>query len=294
MFSYAVQQWATDLEYELLPKLKEQRVNILAPCGYSALSDRKTIRWPKFEYYYRKLIPTVIPLYDAVVYHSSQYQDYEFGLDHGFTNSVVIHNGVDDEEFTRKTINFREKFKITTKYMGLCVGNFYGTRKRQDRIIECVRQMNRPDFTMVLVGKEGPPLKDYKEIAQGLNVRFLTDISREDTVAAYHAADLFLLGSDNEASPLVIIEAKASKTPFVSTDCGNVREWKGGIVCPPERMAHYANRLIDDRQLYETLARDGWNEWKEKLTWEKVVDKYEELYLQLHYKKTKTRKTVRV
>ena len=220
------------------------------------------------------------------------YKDYEYAQNHGFTNSVVIPNGVCEEEFlSEPKVDFRSKYGINTRYMGLCVANFYGG-KGHERILKCLEQMNRNDFTVVFVGKEGDKLPLLRELASGMNVRICANIPRQDTVAAYHAADLFLFGSHNEASPLVIIEAKASKTPFVSTDCGNVREWKGGIVCPPERMAHYANRLIDDRQLYETLARDGWNEWKEKLTWEKVVDRYEELYLQLHYKISKTRNIV--
>ncbi len=286
MMNYAAQQWATDLAFEILPHVRHKRVNILAPCGYSALSDRKTIRWPIFTEYFKRTIPAYVPQYDAVVYHSSQYQDYEFGQDHGFRNSVIIHNGVDEEEFTKKpAINFREKYGVTTKYMGLSVGNFYGPRKRQDRIIEAVRQMNRPDFTMVFVGKEGPPLADYRKLAQGLKVQFLTDISREDTVAAYHSADLFMLGSDNEASPLVIIEAKASRTPFISTDCGNVREWQGGVVCSPEKMAFYANGILDDETIHASLAESGYREWKEKLTWESVVDRYEQLYLKLHAQK---------
>lgn len=141
---------------------------------------------------------------------------------------------------------------------------------------------------MVLIGKEGDALASLQTKSAGLsNIRFLINIPREDTVAAYHAADVFLFGSHIEASPLVIIEAKASKTPFVSTDCGNVKEWKGGIVCLPEEMAGNANRILDDESVRNQLAEEGYREWKEKLTWEAVVDKYEELYTRLHHSKRK-------
>jgi FkbM family methyltransferase len=286
MMNYAAQHWATDLVFKVLPSIKERRVNVMAACGYSALSESRTIWWPAFENYFNLIIPAYLPQYDAVVYHSSRYQDYEYAQNHGFTNSVVIHNGTDEQEFANTPkIDFRKKYKITTKYIGLCVANFYEQGKRQDRIIEVVRQMNRPDFTMVFIGKEGKTLAKFKRRASGLDIRFLTHVPREDTVAAYHSADLFLLGSDNEASPLVIIEAKASRTPFISTDCGNVREWKGGIVCPPEKMAFHANRILDDDAVRKNLAEEGWKEWKEKLTWEAVVDRYEELYSRLYFEK---------
>jgi len=287
MMNYAAQQWATDIAFTSLEATHGRRVNIIAPCGYSALADVRTIRWPQFTEYFNKIIPRVLPLYDAAIYHSSMYKDYEFAMLHGFQNSVVIPNGVDEEEFTKSpSINFREKYNITTSYIGLCVANFY-KGKGHDRVIEAVRQMNRPDFTMIFIGKDGDELQALKKQSDGLSVKFLVNISREDTVAAYHAADIFLFGSYIEASPLVIIEAKASKTPFISTDCGNVREWRGGIVCEPDEMAANANKVLNDELLRNQLAEEGYEEWKEKLTWTAVVDKYEDLYLRLHFEKTK-------
>ncbi|MFN3531095.1 MAG: glycosyltransferase [Candidatus Brocadia sp.] len=285
MMNYAAQQWATDLAFEVLQLTSKERVNIIAPCGYSALFDSRTIRWPQFADYFNRIIPTIIPQYDAAIYHSALYQDFEYAQNHGFTNSVIIPNAVDEEEFLRSPrINFREKYNIKTTFLGLCVANFY-PGKGHERVIKCVRQMNRKDFTMVFIGKEGEQLENIKAQATGLNVQFCVDIPREDILAAYHEADIFLFGSYIEASPVVIIEAKASKTPFVSTDCGNVREWKGGIVCAPDEMAANATKILDNNSLRKQLADEGWKEWKEKLTWESAVDNYEELYLRLYYDK---------
>lgn len=289
MMNYAAQEWATDIAFDVLSVIKYRRVNIIAPCGYSALADNRTVLCPQFLGYFNNVIPIVIPLYDAAIYHSAMYKDYEYAQGHHFKNSVIIPNGVDGEEFSKKPgVDFREKYNIKTRYFGLCVANFY-PGKGHERVIECVRQMNRRDFTMIFIGKEGGQLKNLESQASELNIRFLVDIPREDTVAAYYSADIFLLGSEVEASPLVIIEAKASRTPFVSTDCGNVKEWKGGFVCAPEEMAEKANRVLNDSALHKQLAEEGWVEWKEKLTWETIVDKYEDLYWRLHYKKTRGR-----
>ena len=46
-------------------------------------------------------------------------------------------------------------------------------------------------------------------------------------------------------------------------------------------MATHANRILNDEGLRKRLADDGWREWKENLTWESVVDRYEGLYLRL-------------
>jgi len=285
MMNYAAQQWATDLAFDTLASTSNRRVNIIAPCGYSALSDSKTLQMPQFADYFNRIIPAYLPKYDAGVYHSRRHQDYEFAQNRGFNNSVIIPNGVCEEEFSQTPkVAFRQKYKIATKYLGLCVANFY-SGKGQDRVIECVRQMNRTDFTIVFIGKEGGQLANLQVLATGLNIRFCTDIDRQDVLAAYHEADIFLFGSEKECSPLVIVEAKASRTPFVSTDCGNVREWKGGVVCAPEKMAVYANRILDEEVIRRSFAEDGWKEWKEKLTWGSVIDRYERLYSRLYFKK---------
>ncbi len=286
VFNYAAQQWATDLALGTLEQTSKRRINIIAPCGYSALSDNNTLQLPEFADYFNRVIPIYLPKYDAAVYHSKQYQDYEFAQNYGFNNSVIIPNGVCEEEFSQMpTFDFRMKYKIKTKYLGLCVANFF-PGKGQDRVIECLRKMNRPDLTMVFIGRQGVLLNGLKAKARGLNVRFLVDVPREVTLAAYCQADIFLFGSDKECSPLVIIEAKASRTPFVSTDCGNVREWKGGVVCAPDKMPLYANKILNDEIIRKSLAEDGWKEWKENLTWEAVADRYEELYLQLRRNKS--------
>jgi glycosyltransferase involved in cell wall biosynthesis len=281
MMNYAAEQWATDLAFEVVQRTAKLRVNIIAPCGYFLLTDSQKRRWSKLHRYHKKVLPKFLPLYDAAVYHSAQYQDFEYGQALGLQNGVIIPLGAAEEEFTNPvTINFREKYQITTRYLGLCVANFFKL-KGQDRVIECVRAMNRTDFTMILIGKEGEQMPSLQAQAAGLNVRFLVNIPRAETVAAFHAADLFLYGSYRESGPLVIIEAKASRTPFISTDCGNVHEWQGGIVCAPQAMAFHANRLLDDEGQRQHLAEAGWREWKEKLTWEAVTDCWEELYLRL-------------
>ena len=294
MMNYAAQQWATDITFSVIGKIYNNRINIIAPCGYSALKDSKTLRWPNFKQYFNEFIPKVIPLYDSAIYHSTSYQDYQFANEHKFTNSVVIPNGVAEEEFNSNShINFRQKYKIKNKFMGLCVANYYKD-KGHEIIIRSLNEIARTDFTVVFIGKNGEELNYLKKISKNLDVLFLQDISREDTVAAFHQADIFLFGSHIEAFPLVILEAKASKTPFVSTNCGNVKELKGGIVCEENAFGSSINYLLDNDSIRENLGLEGYFEWKEKFTWESIVDKYEELYIRLYYDKFVNQKKSRV
>ncbi|MHB8931595.1 MAG: glycosyltransferase family 4 protein [Melioribacteraceae bacterium] len=168
----------------------------------------------------------------------------------------------------------------------MCVANYY-EGKGQERIVDVVKKMNRPDFEMIFIGKEGKTLKQLQQLAEGLNVKFLTNISREDTLAAYHEADLFLFASHFEVFPLVILEAKASKTPFVSVDCGNVKELKGGIVSEVNDLAFNVSKLLDDEKLRMRMAVEGFNEWKNNYTWDAIINKYENLFMMLSQSKQK-------
>ena len=120
------------------------------------------------------------------------------------------------------------------------------------------------------------------------------DPPRADVVAAFHAADLFVFGSNIECSPLVLFEAMASKTPFITNACGNAEEiikWgNGGILVPstqdprgyvntdPNIMACHIEELIENPNKRLLLAESGYNAWKEQFTWEKIAINYEKIY----------------
>lgn len=279
MLNYAAQQWATDLAIPLVPRLRK-KVNIIAPCGYSALKDNAVADNAFFNYFCH-FLPCWLPQYDAAVCHSAVYQDYIFAARRGMTNHLIIPNAVDEAEFERApSLNFREKYGIREPNILLCVANFLAG-KGQERAINALRNLRRDDTALVLIGKEGPMLPALRTWAKGLNVKFLVDIPRTDTLAAYHSAQLFVFCSHVEASPLVILEAKAARLPFVSTDVGNVKEWKGGRVCEPKDLAMHIGQLLDDAAERKRLADQGWQEYRDKLTWTAVTDSYENLYQRL-------------
>jgi glycosyltransferase involved in cell wall biosynthesis len=108
---------------------------------------------------------------------------------------------------------------------------------------------------------------------------------------------LFIFGSNIEYSPLVLYEALASSTPFISLACGNAQEiaaWSGGgIIAPtiqkdqgfvngdPIVFAHLADELIADAPRRQLLAEAGYRSWMERFTWEKIAVDYENLYQSL-------------
>jgi glycosyltransferase involved in cell wall biosynthesis len=122
----------------------------------------------------------------------------------------------------------------------------------------------------------------------------LLDLPREELVQAYIHADLFLFASRVEYSPLVLFEAAAAGTPFLSVQVGNapeIAEWTGaGEICPAGRDergyttvdptifgAHWS-RLARNRARLAQLGETGKRNWAARFTWDKITDQYERLF----------------
>jgi len=124
----------------------------------------------------------------------------------------------------------------------------------------------------------------------------IKSLSRKETISAYQEADIFFFPSNTEASPIVLFEAMASKTPFLTTDVGNAQEiieWsKGGELLPTIKEGRYSRAdFLPSVKILENLARNearrtelgekGFKVWKEKFTWQKIASEYERLYKEL-------------
>lgn len=123
------------------------------------------------------------------------------------------------------------------------------------------------------------------------------DLPRKELTQAFIAADLFVFASNIEYSPLVLYEAAAAGTPFLSVDVGNAVEianWTGaGVICPSNHdskgytrvdekvLAQSMGELMQQSKLLEKLGATGRETWGMKFTWEKVTDRYEQLFSQL-------------
>lgn len=124
-------------------------------------------------------------------------------------------------------------------------------------------------------------------------------LSREDTVSAFLDADLLLFPSWIECSPLVLFEAAAAGTPFLVTDVGNSAEiirWTGGgrllpgvrkndregsIVADVPGGAALLTEMWKDEERRDEMGAKAKKAWQEHFQWEKIADRYEELYTAL-------------
>jgi len=299
MMNYAAQQCASDLIFPVLDRIPFTKVFI--PCGFSGLYS------PQFSSYFQQM-PDVLRRYDHLVFHASAYRDIEFARQHKIDHFSLIPNGASEREFGENDTTFRRQYQIPEGEPLLLTVSSHFALKGHRLIIETFRRARIGKATLVLIGNTLgipgclPKCRLHAQLVKGMSLGkkkvLLLDPPRRTVIEAYHAADLFLLGSRVEYSPLVLFEAMASKTPIITSACGNAEEiirWsRSGVVVAPEqkksdgtirtdagKMARAIEELNFDRMRRQQLATAGYEAWLERFTWEKIAIQYEELYLRL-------------
>lgn len=276
VFNYAAQTWATDCCAPLLGRPGGPRM-VLAPCGFSGLRSRTYAR-------YFAEMPARLRSYDALVLHSRVYQDYEFAVRAGADPVLVIPNGADppSSDAPRPAIPSGLQLAVTV-----------GSHVRSKGHAEFARALGALGRTRPLHGAIiGPPRSGLGAVLGcqlGCTARARLSRGRlsvidgrpEGVVAgAVAAADLFMFTSRIECAPLVILEAMAAGTPWVSFDVGNVSELPGGIVAADRpALVAAAGEILDGR--HPGLGEQGAAAWASTHRWPDVVARYEAAFEQV-------------
>ena len=166
-----------------------------------------------------------------------QFKDYGVNVE----KILLIPNGVNHEDFIKAEISdFRKKYSLGQFPFLLFVGrlNFI---KGPDILLKAFVAIkdNFPDYHLVFAGPDGGMLHNLKDMSSEAHlnerVHFIGHIEGEDKSAAYHAAELLVIPSRQEAMSIVVLEAGICGTPVLLTDqCGfdEVATVEGGIVIP--------------------------------------------------------------
>lgn len=154
-------------------------------------------------------------------------------------NYTLIYNAIEAPEkcktFLRKELDIPLKVKI--------VGNVarLDKQKNPSRFLEVARIIlqNRQDVVFVWIGDSTNPPGRYKQMMEIVNgdellkgkIHFMGH--RDNAANLINDFDVFLLTSESEGLPLVILEARSFGVPIVSTDIGGISEIIGdlGILC---------------------------------------------------------------
>jgi glycosyltransferase involved in cell wall biosynthesis len=199
-------------------------------------------------------------------------------------NYVVINNVVDDSFLEKKEIYPRTKKRI------LHVSRFDDRAKNITGLLRVISELSkmRNDFEVVIIGREFDKVLAYArtlELPQE-TVSFLGRKSAPGEMAEwFNNCDFFVMFSNYENAPVVIMESLISGKPVVSTDVGGIPEHvndTNGILVPAKDEAGLLkslNYMLDNFQQYDSEKIK--QEAREKYTYSKVGKELADIYSQI-------------
>lgn len=142
-------------------------------------------------------------------------------------------------------------------------------RKGAQFLPDILEKLKDENIVLIIIGG-GPEeivLKlKIKNLKLSERVRFLGWVPNEEIYRYYAAADVFIMPSEEEGFPRVLLEAMAMEVPFVSSDVGGVKE-----IIPPEFLNYVVE--IGDVDRFSQKIKELLNLPQEKLEELKSIEK---------------------
>ena len=197
----------------------------------------------------------------------------------------IMPNWVNLERFNKKLDRkaLLEKLEISQNQIILSYIHRLSKRKGIHHIIPIAKQLKEElDNFIILVIGDGPHKNKLKELIKLNNLdrffRVLGNVPNKIIWKYYKISDVYLMPSDLEGFPRVLIEAMAAGTPFVATQVGGVRDiitkQQSLYIVEPKNPYLFAKKIIDlinNPHQRKILARTGL-EHVEKYSLKNVIE----------------------
>jgi glycosyltransferase involved in cell wall biosynthesis len=173
----------------------------------------------------------------------------------------VIHCGVDPQEFDFK----QPKFKNPTI---ICISRLVAYKKIDNLIwAYAVVRKKIPNLKLIIVGS-GPEESRLKKMVKMIkvvkSVSFAKNLPRRELVKAIKSSHILCLPSQVEGFGICVIEAAASKIPYVISNIPVLREisknGRGGLIFKTGSSLDLSKKLenlLQNRTLYEQKSREA-------------------------------------
>ncbi|NJN82877.1 MAG: glycosyltransferase [Caldilineaceae bacterium] len=183
----------------------------------------------------------------------------------------VVHFGIDVDLFSPTAKSMAQAAALRSRYADRPLLLFVGRLRHYkglDVLLAALPAIANAHLLVIGVGPmEDAWRKQAEETGLADRVTFLGEATEAEKVAAYQAAQLFVLPSTNRAETLGIVqlEAMASGLPLVCTELGTGtsyvnQEGRTGFVVPPNdpvALAGAINRLLADAGLRHRFGEAG-------------------------------------
>jgi glycogen synthase len=201
---------------------------------------------------------------------------------------VVIHNGIDPDQFRRTTDrDALDRLGVRAPYV-LFVGRITD-QKGIFHLLEAARAL--PAGVQVVLCASAPDTPEIEErlrraVAGQPNVKWINEMVPVGVVSQlYSHAAVFCCPSVYEPFGLINLEAMACETPVVASGVGGILEvvedGKTGLLVPPAQPAALAEaltRVLGNPDLARDMGKAGRRRVEEKFAWASVAERTEQVY----------------
>jgi glycosyltransferase involved in cell wall biosynthesis len=190
----------------------------------------------------------------------------------------------------RKT---RDKFNLSNDQIAVAIIGRLAPIKNHKLFLDTIAIVNRQTSkkTVFFIVGDGETRKEIEgqieqiKINQSIDIRLTSWIRDIQTFNA--GMDIICLTSNNEGTPVSLIEAQACNIPVISTDVGGVKDIvfnnETGFIVPKNNVEKFAEKLlllIEDKKKREKMSQNGWSFVKDNFHYQRLVKDME-----LYYKK---------
>ena len=211
----------------------------------------------------------------ALVANSQVLKDRALGFESKYPVSVIA-NGVDSQFFSPK------KEKEITRTI-LFVSRLIKGKGLQFIIPEMKRINKETGAKLVIVG-DGPFRQELEQITRdtgsGDIVSFEGKKNKKELYDYYSSADLFILPSESEGMPNVVLEAMSMGLPVVMTPCGGSGELidGNGRVVEIDKFADAVIEVLRNENERETMGCESRKRVERLFGWEQKASEYVEIF----------------
>ncbi len=229
---------------------------------------------PSFGFWLEKFILTKIK-YNAQISVTKAFMKYR----NVNKDIFYVPNGIDLEKFKKENVKKTKYPKI------LWVGRFDPV-KRVDLLILAMKTINEkiPNARLSLIGygQEEDKLKDLVKKLKIKNIQFVGKKHGKDLVKEYKSSHVFVLPSNSEGQPLVLLEAQAAGLSIVATKVGGVEEIiddkKSGILVEPNDCKKLTDAIIKALKNYKLYSLKGHESIYKSNDWAFIASKTLSVY----------------
>ena len=213
--------------------------------------------------------------------------------------TYVIPLGFDLTKFNtnreEKRLKTREKFGVKDDEIAIAIIGRITKIKNHTFFLDVIEKLLLENSSLkikVFIVGDGNLTATISQRAQNLNEKFGEKIFMTSwifDIASFNPGmDIICLTSDNEGTPVSLIEAQASGVPIVTTDVGGIRDIVAdnttGYIVPKNDLTKFSEKLkelVENKNKRETFSKNGWGFVKDKFHYTRLVNDVEMLYKKL-------------